>query len=522
MNWPDNSSQILLALLSLSAKVTIVLALTWLMATVLRNHSAAERHWVWAAGIVGSLTLPFFGSFIPAISARYSGAIGHSATQWVASTGMAKSVVLNGLPFAIVNHSPASALPVSPGRIILLAWALGVLLAGIKLLAGLLQLIRISARAKPLRNAGWTRVAAVLSKMLEISRPVHVLQCSSGVAMPLTWGVLHPRIILPSCASEWSEARRHIVLAHELAHISRYDWFLQMCAELLRCFYWFHPLAWIAAARLRQESEYACDDAVLNSGIPASDYAEELLNLARTLGCPGRRWSTALAIARPSNLERRFVAMLNSSINRSRLSRRTMLIIVSVAVCLLLPLAFLRVTAQNQPANTSTAPQGWSLMGSAPADYETGVDPQASHNGFPSAYLKSKPTVGDGFGTLNQGFRSGQYAGKRVRLSAFVKAEGVGDWAGLWMRVDSGSHRGVRFDNMQDRPIRGTTDWNPYKVVLDVPQDATNIAIGVLLNKSGTVWINSVKFEIVGDDVPATGKFYNSLADGPTNLDFKN
>jgi beta-lactamase regulating signal transducer with metallopeptidase domain len=77
---------------------------------------------------------------------------------------------------------------------------------------------------------------------------------------------------------------------------------------------WFHPLAWIAAHSLRQESERACDDSVLNCGIEVSEYAGQLLDLARTLENPSRDWSTALAIARPSYLERRLMAMLNPSI----------------------------------------------------------------------------------------------------------------------------------------------------------------------------------------------------------------
>jgi TonB family protein len=104
---------------------------------------------------------------------------------------------------------------------------------------------------------------------------------------------------------------------------------------------------WLAAARLRQESERASDDAVLLSGIAPSHYASQLLDLARTLENSGRAWSTALAIARPSNLERRFAAMLNPSIDRSRLSRRTKLFVPFFALFLLLPLATLHLRAQN-------------------------------------------------------------------------------------------------------------------------------------------------------------------------------
>ena len=96
----------------------------------------------------------------------------------------------------------------------------------------------------------------------------------------------------------------------------------------------------------------------------------------------------------------------------------------------------------------AAVPEGWILAGSKPASYDVGTDAQAFYNGHPSAYLKAKVPVTDGFGTLMQAFRAEKYLGKRVRFSAFVKSEGVVDWAGLWMRVDKDSAP-VAFDNMQ-------------------------------------------------------------------------
>ena len=165
----------------------------------------------------------------------------------------------------------------------------------------------------------------------------------------------------------------------------------------------------------------------------------------------------------------------------------------------------------------AAVPEGWFLAGSKPSSYEAGTDEQAKYNDHPSAYLKSKENVTDGFGTLMQNFSANNYLGKSVRLSAFVKSEDVKDWAGLWMRVDKGS-QSVAFDNMQDRAIKGTTGWKVYEVVLDVPQDATGIFFGVLLSQTGSVWLNSVKFEVVGTDVPVTGR---PQREGPTNLGFE-
>ena len=169
----------------------------------------------------------------------------------------------------------------------------------------------------------------------------------------------------------------------------------------------------------------------------------------------------------------------------------------------------------------AAAPQGWYLAGSKPAEYESGVDKQVQYNAHPSAYLKSKATVSEGFGTLMQNFSADQYAGKRLRLTAFVRSEGVENWAGLWMRVDKGKDS-VAFDNMQDRPIAGSNAWREYTVVLDVPQNATGIFFGVLLSGSGEVWVNSVKLEPVGPEVPTTGSSATQRRDRPTNLDFEN
>jgi beta-lactamase regulating signal transducer with metallopeptidase domain len=96
-----------------------------------------------------------------------------------------------------------------------------------------------------------------------------------------------------------------------------------MAAELVRSVYWFNPLLWIACGRLRQESEYACDDAVLNLGVEGTEYATHLLDVARTFRRHGRTLSgsPALAIARPSTLEKRVRAMLNNRLNRSPIRR---------------------------------------------------------------------------------------------------------------------------------------------------------------------------------------------------------
>ena len=227
----------------------------------------------------------------------------------------------------------------------------------------------------------------------------------------------------------------------------------------------------------------------------------------------------SLSIKCASNLQRRFIAILSIT-KWSQPSRRAAGITQTGVLCLLmLPLSF-RSLAQTHSTAAAAVPFGWLLAGSNPHNYEAGVDPQASYHGSPSAYLKAKQSTLEGFGTLMQDFSAGQYAGRRVRLRASMKTEEVADWAGLWMRVDKGSAV-LGFDNMVDQPIKDTTGWRTYEVVLDVPQDATGIAFGILLNKSGSVWLNNVQLDGVGVDVPTTAKAPARLPEGPTNLHFE-
>ena len=170
-------------------------------------------------------------------------------------------------------------------------------------------------------------------------------------------------------------------------------------------------------------------------------------------------------------------------------------------------------------------PTGWFNAGSKPKSYEMGIEKGAGQNGKNAATIKSIDKKIDGFGTLMQQCVPDKYLGKKIKMTAFVKTENVTDWAGLWLRVDqTGSHQPLSFDNMGDRPIKGTTNWTKYEIVLDVPNNASLIAYGALLDGTGQVWFDNITFEIVSDFAPSTSS--NSIkkvptVDEPTNLDFE-
>jgi len=119
-------------------------------------------------------------------------------------------------------------------------------------------------------------------------------------------GILRPVILLPEDASNWTPSRRRAVLAHELAHVRRHDPAILLAAHLATIVYWFHPLCWLAAVRLRIESERACDDAALRIGLLPSGYAGHLLDLARMFNP-----QPAIPTATTSHLESRVKSILD-------------------------------------------------------------------------------------------------------------------------------------------------------------------------------------------------------------------
>lgn len=149
--------------------------------------------------------------------------------------------------------------------------------------------------------------------------------------------------------------------------------------------------------------------------------------------------------------------------------------------------------------------QDWFPAGSHPQDYEMGGDPTVKQGAESSGFIKSKVSDIEGFGTWMTQIKPGQYLGKRIRLSAFVKTISVNNWVGLWMRVD-GNETTLSFDNMEDRPITGTTDWGKYEIVLDVPESTTKIFYGIILAGTGEAWISGTQLELAAATEKGGGK----------------
>lgn len=174
--------------------------------------------------------------------------------------------------------------------------------------------------------------------------------------------------------------------------------------------------------------------------------------------------------------------------------------------------------------NNKTEIKGWMITGTAPEKYQVSLDYGIYNTGTKSATIKSiadEFEAGD-FATIMQQFSAKHFLGKRVRFSGFVKTRDVVDWCGLWMRIDNALSDALKLDNMYNRPIAGTTEWNHYACVLDVPENAAILNIGILLLGKGQAWLDNISFQEVDRNIPTTEFTPEEVfLDYPQNLSFE-
>jgi len=165
-------------------------------------------------------------------------------------------------------------------------------------------------------------------------------------------------------------------------------------------------------------------------------------------------------------------------------------------------------------------PAAWQITGSRAREYEMGLLPGISYQGNRVAELRLRSAVSEpsGFGAVMQSITATRYLNRRVRFCAVARTCEVSDWAGLWLRID-GPNGTLIIDNMEDRPLRGTTDWAEASIVLDVPEQATKLHFGALLSGAGAMNLTRPRFDEVEETVPVTATFA-VLPDEPQALDF--
>jgi len=338
-----------LLLLNTTIKISLIVVAALAMTALLRRQSAAVRHFVLAAALACAAATPLVRIVAPAWqSASRLQVIDRPLAVFDDST----STTSSGPVRAAVSIGGGSITAAAVVRAIGIVWMAGAALALVVLAFGLARLSWIASHARPIADGPWAEAAAEIARSYRLRRAPVLLHGDQRSVLG-TWGVVRANVLLPAGALEWPPDRIRIVLAHELAHVRRGDWIVQMAAGLLCAVYWFNPLVWLASRRLRLESEQACDDAVLMLGVEGPAYASELVDLARAFRANRQLFVPAAAIARPSSLERRVRAMLNVTLNRDPITRPASIAAAVVLAAVTVLVAGFGVSAQGQFASVT-------------------------------------------------------------------------------------------------------------------------------------------------------------------------
>jgi beta-lactamase regulating signal transducer with metallopeptidase domain len=360
-------------------KATVVLLLAAGVALLLRRSSAAMRHHVWALACAGVLVLPLATALLPNwrvdVWPRLDVPVAFDVKQIAGETldhpptavrrvdvqPVAAATTRAAAPRTTITTIPAGAarFEVTPDwtSFIVPVWLSGVAIMLALVGIGMARVWWLSRVTQPARDDAWPMLVEALSRELGLTRYVRVLQAQAP-AMPMTWGIRRPAILLPAEADEWPAERRRDVLLHELAHVKRHDFMIQLLARLACAVYWFHPLVWLAATRLREERERACDDHVLRAGATPSSYATHLLEIARGLRAAPATSLASVAMARPAQLATRLIDVLDARRCRDTLTPRSVVPAWIAAIAVVVPLATLapRVAEPAGAASIDTTP----------------------------------------------------------------------------------------------------------------------------------------------------------------------
>jgi beta-lactamase regulating signal transducer with metallopeptidase domain len=347
-----------------SWKGALLLAVAGAGALLLHRRSPALRHLLWSGALAGVLILPLAERLpvawrlpLPQSSAKAPAGLDRLLP---AATVLPAAIASAGNPpdfdtraaGAPLHHASPSLVPLPlavPSWFLVTIWAGGALLGLTRLGGALLRRRQLSDGAQAL-SAEWQLLAAECAARLGLRRPVRLLG-SDETEVPMTWGILRPVVLLPASAARWSPAQRYDVLLHELAHVGRGDAVALDLSHLACLVHWFDPLAWLAARRLREEAEHACDDLVLLAGSRPSLYAGHLLAVARALRAALPSAALVLAMARQPRLARRIAAILDDARDRRPPGRVAAAITLLACAMLVLPLA----AASTRPAKEALA-----------------------------------------------------------------------------------------------------------------------------------------------------------------------
>ena len=338
---PVDSARVVGELYGASLLATVPLLGALAAGVLFRRSSAGARTIVWRCSIVG-LLLVVAGRLLPVH--WMAGVLPEPLTWPLVTLGRTQ------LESASAGGSRLAG-PWTSGAVdaFLILYLAGVIVVLLPTLLARYRLARTHRGSVPLDTPRWrSRLRAAASSVGVPAGSVRLV-ASAHADIPMTWGVLHPVIMLPDGALAWPAARIQAVLRHELVHVRGHDATMLLTARLACAIFWFHPGAWWLVRRFESDAEEACDDRVLLSGIRASDYAEWLAASAPPGVEPG---VVAMALARRRGLRGRLRAVTDIRRHRAIPSRGAVLCAAMITAFVVAPVATARL-APTRAALTS-------------------------------------------------------------------------------------------------------------------------------------------------------------------------
>jgi beta-lactamase regulating signal transducer with metallopeptidase domain len=311
----------------MSVRTIAIAGISIAIGMLFQTARPSARSLVWNSALLACLVAPLAWSVAPPVTVFVPARLLPAAAT--AATGVRPAPA----SVAIINarETQGARLPRDlsaggSGRLLLYLWLSGIVFFGIRFGRQLLCAHRLARRATRVDHP---RLAALLTAArysLRIRHEVPVLQ-SSQIDIPLATGILHPVILLPASAAEWTEDELRIVLLHELAHVRRADIAARAVAMIACAIHWFNPLVWVLGRLSTRDAELAADDLVLRAGVRPSTYADALLNLAGSMfHFPAAQ--PAMPLARRGGLADRVHAILHVTDRRTDIGRLTRITVI--------------------------------------------------------------------------------------------------------------------------------------------------------------------------------------------------
>ncbi len=367
------------ALVELFLKSSLLLSIALGLTFLARKQPASVRHFLLGLSLLGLLALPFLAAFMPGwrtgLLPSWTPEPGKSSAVSIAHSLQLSSPNANGengiqlqSHYSVEDEATAGATMFLKPQYRIGFTALWLLVSGImlvKILFGLYGASRLTRQGISIKGYPWHQLFLWFLEKISLKRNVRLIK-NQQVAMPMTWGVLNPVVLMPPDSVKWPVEHCSSVLFHELSHVKRGDFLVMLLCRIACCLYWLNPLSWIAFRLLRKEQEKACDEMVLKAGIKPSTYASALLRMKQAVDEGRYIPSPAIGMAGNSELNERLTTILEKKFKTKEIKMKTKIMLLFLV---LLTITFIG-TAKPEQTQSAAKTQQTATVENKAADAE--------------------------------------------------------------------------------------------------------------------------------------------------------